>query len=231
MYKKIINYLKSNFPRSLKTYYLIRFVFRAIYQKEPRAHLLWILKRGDSKSYKKFNLNSNSIFFDVGGYEGEYTDRVTKFYDCWSYVFEPHPYFYEELKQRFKNNKKVQIFNYGLGGKTETLYLTDNDQSSKVSNQKTDLKILVKNIEEVITDLNIKTIDLLKLNIEGSEYDLIERLIETDYIKKVEQLKIQFHDNVNDAKSRRVDIRNKLSKTHSEIWSYYFIWEYWKKIS
>ena len=83
----------------------------------------------------------------------------------------------------------------------------------------------------MITDLNIKTIDLLKLNIEGSEYDLIERLIETDYIKKVEQLKIQFHDNVNDAKSRRVDIRNKLSKTHSEIWSYYFIWEYWEKIS
>ena len=49
----------------------------------------------------------NSIFFDVGGYEGEYTDRVTKFYDCWSYVFEPHPHYYEELKQRFKNNKKV----------------------------------------------------------------------------------------------------------------------------
>tara|TARA_B100000287_G_scaffold432389_1_gene491641 strand:+ start:4585 stop:5280 length:696 start_codon:yes stop_codon:yes gene_type:complete len=230
VYKNIIKNLKNNFPKFLSIYYKFRFVFRAIYLKEPRAHLLWILKRGDHRYFKNFNLDSNSVFFDVGGFEGDYTDKILKEYNCTSYIFEPHPVYFEALQKKFANNNKVKIFNYGIGGKSEDLFLTDDSASSKVTNKKTGLKIVVKDIVEVLGELGIKKIDFLKLNIEGMEYSLLERLIDTGEINKIDKMKIQFHENVSNAESWREDIRENLKNTHKEIWSYYFVWERWDKI-
>lgn len=228
--KKIINFLKSNFPKLLFIYYKIRFVFRAFYLKEPRAYLLWILKRGDKTAYKKFNLKSDSIFFDVGGFEGSYTENIIKEYECNSYIFEPHPVYFEYLKNKFLTFEKIKLFNYGLGGKNRIVYLTDESAGSKVSEKKTKYKVEIKDIVEVLRELNIKKIDLLKLNIEGSEYELLERLIESGEINKISKMKIQFHENIDNYESRRFLIREKLKLTHKEIWSYYFVWERWDAI-
>ena len=213
----------------LSIYYKFRFVFRAIYKKEPRAHLLWILKKGDAKFYKDFDLEPGSVFFDVGGFEGDYTSNILQEYECEAYIFEPHPVFFEDIKKRFIDNNKVKVFNYGLGGKTEKVFLSDDSASSKVSNEKTDLSIVIKDISEVIEELQIKKIDLLKLNIEGSEYELLERLIETKEIEKIQKMKVQFHENILNPEYRREVIRSKLKKTHKEIWSYYFVWERWDR--
>ena len=37
-------------------------------------------------------------------------------------------------------------------------------------------------------------IDLLKINIEGGEYEVLENLIENDLIKNIDNIQIQFHD-------------------------------------
>ncbi len=227
--KKIINLLKKKFPKVLSIYYKFRFVFRAFYKKEPRAHLLWILNKGDAKFYKYFDLESSSIFFDVGGFEGDYTYNILQEYDCIAYIFEPHPVFFESIKKRFIDNNKVKVFNYGLGGKTEKVFLSDDSASSKVSNEKREFSIVIKDISQVIEELEVKKIDLLKLNIEGSEYELLERLIETNDIDKIKKMKVQFHENIFNAESRREEIRHKLKNTHKEIWSYYFVWERWDR--
>ena len=86
-----------------------------------------------------------------------------------------------------------------------------------------------KDITEVIKDLDIEKIDLLKLNIEGSEYDLLEKLIKSGLISTIDKLQIQFHENINDADLRRDRIRSDLNTTHKEIWSYYMVWERWDK--
>ena len=65
----------------MSIYYKFRFVFRAIYKKEPRAHLLWILKKGYAKFYKDFDLEPGSVFFDVGGFEGDYTSNILQEYE------------------------------------------------------------------------------------------------------------------------------------------------------
>jgi FkbM family methyltransferase len=230
MYSKIVNFLKNNFPKYLSVYYKLRFVLRATYLKEPRAHLLWILKRGDKTAHKKFTLDSDSIFFDVGSFEGNYTDKIIDEFDCFSYLFEPHPFYVKKLEEKFNSNSKVKIFNYGLGGKTENIFLTDDTASSKATMHNTGLKAQVKDIIEVMNELKIKKINLLKLNIEGSEYDLLENLVESNEIKKINTLKIQFHENVNNYDFRRNKIREKLQETHKEIWSYYMVWERWDLI-
>ncbi len=226
-FKKLVKILKRRYPFLLNIYYQFRFVFRALYLKEPRAHLLWIIKRGDSKAYKNFDLNNKSIFFDVGGFKGDYTQKILEYYDCKSFIFEPHKIYFEEINQRFLKNENVHVFNYGLGATTEKLFLTDSNDGSKVTNKKTEIKIDIKDVVEVIEELGIKKIDLLKLNIEGSEYDLLERLINSEKIKIIKKLKIQFHQNIPNHNIRRENIRKKLNTTHKEIWSYYFVWERW----
>lgn len=231
MNKKIKIYLKLKFPSILNYYYKIRFYIRAIYIKEARAHLMWILRKGDKKFHKNFGLNSDAVFFDVGGFEGEFTDKILAEYKCKSFIFEPHPVFYQKLKSKYKSNNNVQVYNYGLGGKTEYLHLIDQSASSKLTKAKTDIKIKVMDISEVINELGIQKIDLIKLNIEGSEYDLLEKLLDSNLIERIDKLQIQFHDNISEAEIRRKKIINELKKSHKLVWSYYFVWERWDKIA
>ena len=48
-----------------------------------------------------------------------------------------------------------------------------------------------------------------------------------DYIVKINNIQVQFHSFIPDAKKKRDDIINLLSKTHKNDWSYYFVWENW----
>jgi len=227
--KKLKDTLKDNFPKLLSFYYKLRFIFRAFYKKEPRAHLFWILRRADNRFHKKHNLNESSVFFDVGGFEGKFTEKILNEFDCKSYIFEPHPVYFKILKDKYIKNENVKVFEYGLGKINQKLYLTDESSGSRIVDYKAEYKISIKDINEVIDVLGIVKIDLLKLNIEGSEYELLDHLIDTGTIEIVESLLVQFHENVPDYINYREKIRKHLSKTHKEIWSYYFVWERWDK--
>ena len=65
------------------------------------------------------------------------------------------------------------------------------------------------------------------MNIEGSEYELLEEIIESGNILKITHLQIQFHNFVENATEQRKNIRNKLKKTHTNIFNFPFIWERW----
>lgn len=227
--KSLKNTLKDKFPKLLSFYYKLRFIFRAFYKKEPRAHLFWILRRADKRFHKKHNLNKNSIFFDVGGFEGNFTEKILNEFNCKSYIFEPHPVYFKILKDKFIKNENVKVFEYGLGKINQELHLTDESSGSMIVDYEADYKISVKDINDVIDELGIVKIDLLKLNIEGSEYELLDHLTETGRLEIVESILVQFHENVPDYINYRKKIRKHMSKTHKEIWSYYFVWERWDK--
>ncbi len=72
-------------------------------------------------------------------------------------------------------------------------------------------------------------IELLKLNIEGGEYELLESLLENDCITYFKNIQVQFHDFLFDnAKERMTKIQEQLSKTHELTYQYEFVWENWK---
>ena len=41
---------------------------------------------------------------------------------------------------------------------------------------------------------NLKTIDLIQINIEGAEYDLLKNWLELDIVNSINTLQIQFHN-------------------------------------
>lgn len=89
--------------------------------------------------------------------------------------------------------------------------------------------IQLKAMARVMTELNIKQIDLLKINIEGGEFPLLEHLLNSELMVKINHLQVQFHDFAEDAVSRRDLIRRKLVITHTQEWCYPFVWESWRR--
>ena len=79
--------------------------------------------------------------------------------------------------------------------------------------------------------LQIEHIDLLKINIEGSEFLILPDILSKKIIIKIKYLQIQFHSFYPKSKELRDEIRAKLSVTHEEEWNYPFVWESWKRKS
>ena len=88
-------------------------------------------------------------------------------------------------------------------------------------------EITVKSFIDEWNDLQISHIDLLKINIEGPEFQLLPYIISNDIVRHIENIQVQFHDFYPNVISLREEIRHNLSKTHIEKWNYPFVWESW----
>lgn len=192
---------------------------------------LWFWNDGDNTLRINYQLNEKSIVFDLGGYKGEWTNKIIKKYNCNVLIFEPVKSYYENIKYRFAGIEKIKVFNFGLFKISEevNIYLC-NDGSSIYNTKKSTVKekIILKDIYEFVIENNIVFIDLMKINIEGGEYELLERIIETGLIKRINNLQIQFHHWIDKAEIKRDIIRTKLSHTHTETYCYPFVWENWQ---
>ena len=183
--------------------------------------------------YEQEGLDSNSLILDIGGYLGDYSAEMFARYGCRIKVFEPMPSFAEKAKQRFIKNDKIEVYSFGLGEETKTEEISvDDDASSFHQNKKNKKKISVSIVDVVewFNENPIDSIPFVSMNIEGGEYPLLERLIESGYINKFENIQIQFHDIYQkDAEIRMTKIQQELSKTHELVFQYKFVWEKWKK--
>lgn len=179
-----------------------------------------------------YPLSRDSLVFDVGGYKGDFSDLIYSKFRCYIYCFEPVKSFYEDIKHRFEGNDKIVIENLALSNRTKlsTIFLEEDGSSLYRDGNSNKETIKEKDISEFLIENNIDNISLLKLNIEGAEYDLLEHMIESKDIEKVKYLQVQFHDVEDDSYSRMQNIWSELSRTHELMWSYRpFVWESWKR--
>ena len=195
----------------------------------------WFRDKGDEKLRLNYSsLNEKSIIFDLGGHVGDYAYEINKKYGCKVYLFEPHPDFYEKCAKRFSDNEKIIPFKYGISDKEGTFTLSNDLDSSSFLNHhnvsKQGLECEVKEFFSVLSDLNIKNIDLIKINIEGDEYPLLQHIANRNGLGIVDEYQIQFHNFIKGSESKRNTLIKELSKTHKRTWCYKFVWENWKRI-
>ena len=192
-------------------------------------HRKWIKDKGEQLRLD-YKLSKNSVVFDIGGYKGDWAHDIYDKYKCNIFVFEPIKLFSEEIKKRFKFNKKIIVQDYGLSDSNEEtkISLFDNG-SSVVHNWNTSFEIInLVDIIDFIKKNNINKIDLMKINVEGGEYKILYRLINSDYIKICKNLQIQFHLFIDNANTMREEIHSNLSRTHHITYDYPWIWENWE---
>ena len=67
----------------------------------------------------------------------------------------------------------------------------------------------------------------MKLNIEGAEFEVFDRLIETGLHDRIDCFLIQFHEYQATAREHRERIRSVLAKTHRLVWDFPMVWERW----
>jgi len=190
----------------------------------------WRKDKGDKKLRVDYPLNENSAVFDVGGYQGNWSKDIIEEHDPFIYIFEPVSEYYYNLVDKFSDNEKIKVFNFGLSDRNKKSEISVLAESSSTYKKTDGLTVMAefRDIYDFIHEEDLDMIDLIKINIEGGEYELLPRLIETGDVKRCKNLQIQFHSFVSKANQRMKEIQKNLSKTHILTYQYKFVWENWK---
>lgn len=186
----------------------------------------WFADKAEALRYN-YDLNENSIVFDLGVYEGFFSEKIHNKYGCYVYGFEPVKSFFENSKKILQKYEKIKLFNYGIGSEDSYQEISIQNDSSSIFINKSKIteKIQIKDIEKVLIDLNINFIHLIKINVEGCEYQILEKMIKSGIINKFKNIQVQFHDFISNAKEKRKKIQEMLKKTHDITYNYEFVWE------
>lgn len=204
------------------------------YKFNRDAYNKWCLDNGDNTLRINYDLNENSIVIDAGGYKGDWSEVISKKYDPTIFIFEPIETYYLYLLEKFSNNRKIHIIHGGLAEEDrESIIYHSNDASSifdeeGTTSNKSSERIKLFSLFKFMKEENIGHIDLLKINIEGGEYDLLEDIINKGISNKISDIQVQFHTFIPLCKERKDSIRKDLQKTHLLTYDYEFIWENWE---
>jgi FkbM family methyltransferase len=201
-------------------------------QSSERARVIdeWWAQNGDKTHRLDYPLGKESLVFDLGGYEGQWASDIFARYRCSIHIFEPVKEYFDNIVERFKGNDRIVAHDIGLGSKTrdETIAI-DADGSSIFKSGSNGQKIRLVSADEYFKENGIENIDLMKINIEGGEYELLEHLVQCEHVKKIENIQVQFHEFIPDAKLRMNRIKRDLEKTHYLTYEYPFVWENWRR--
>lgn len=196
--------------------------------KQSRRCRPWFAIDGDSTLRLEYPLNENSVVFDLGGYKGQWASDIFSKYCCNLYVFEPVMAFYEAIEKRFQHNKKIRTFPFGLAEENKKVVIGMDKDRSSIFRGGRDEVVMLRSFKEFLDTQQIRNIDLIKINIEGAEYDLLEFVIEESLQTLISSIQVQFHDLVPDAEKRMKGIQKMLKQTHELTWQYPFVWENWR---
>ena len=173
-----------------------------------------------------------SVALDVGAYVGEWAAGILGQVDVTVHAFEPSSQGVADLRSRFADEPRVQVHPYGLGRADATSRLALAGPGSLVSDDPGAFgaeQVEVRDVVEVLDELDLDRIGVMKCNIEGGEFDLFERLIESDRLGAIDVVLVQFHEWHPGAHRRRRAIRRELARRHEELWDYPWVFECWRR--
>lgn len=140
------------------------------------------------------------IIFDCGANIGLYTMHAAHNHDTKIYAFEPNPSVYERLKKNIEINglSNVSAYQQAIGavrGKSK-LYWDSSTLSGKVSEKDSTgtnfAEIEITTLDHVCSELKVPFIDLLKLDVEGKEYEALKGGRQT--LKTTKRLVMEYHN-------------------------------------
>jgi FkbM family methyltransferase len=225
-----VSILKSFGQLLIKAGHLLELVGSNLYRPTQYKRVMpWFRDQGDKTLRMDYDLDENSIVFDIGGYEGQWASDIFARYCCSIHIFEPVHKFANQIEHRFQRNKKIIVHKFGLSDKSTTVPITVSKDNSSVFKQGAALEqIQLAKAMDFIEQNGIIKIDLMKINIEGGEYELLEHLINSGFVMSIQNIQVQFHDFVPNAATRMMNIQQSLATTHDCTYQYLFVWENWK---
>jgi len=149
------------------------------------------------KIYDDLNLKNLNICFDIGSNVGLFT-KYLKLNNCNKvFCFEPNKMAFNSLQKNLKYESELELFNLAVSHNNESLRLYIDTNNSLISSAH-DIKNNYYDVESItLKDIfernKIQNVDLVKIDIEGMEFDLIENLEESIF-EKIDKFLIEYHD-------------------------------------
>lgn len=137
--------------------------------------------------FKLFNLSCNTVV-DVGANIGDFASYViSRNPSAVIYCVEPDSENFKNLSRRFEDKPNVHTFNFALGefeASKVSLYATTSGSSqASLSKRSIGLNpssfghvsfVDLKTLDQFNSDLEIETIDLVKIDVEGHEFEVLK---------------------------------------------------------
>ena len=173
-----------------------------------RILIFYKLKRYRSKLslLDNLNLKINDNILDFGANNGIISQYLFDKYKCNLKVFEPNPYCFLILKNIFRDNSKVKIYNVAVSNKSQKKKFYLSKRSNDITNmslseipslEKRKKNVSTRNFINVkcinVEDLfkKFKKINFLKIDIEGHEYKILPSIIKN--INKFDKIFCEMH--------------------------------------
>jgi FkbM family methyltransferase len=167
---------------------LIKFLYKI---KLIRIIFYKFLQKKKYRNFIGLKIDQNSIVLDLGANIGDISQCILDLYNCNIYCYEPNNNVFKVLKKRFKNYEKIIPINKSVGNKnkkTILYYHKKNDENpikhstgSSLLSQKENINKNNHQITEMISIREILNqfdyIDLIKIDIEGYEYNILPEII------------------------------------------------------
>ena len=206
---------------------------------DPQVHQERVRKWQESNSDERLRtryacLNAESIVLDLGGFHGDFSLLMNARYGALCHVFEVIPDLCSRIEAARADNPKIVVHPFGLAGSTrrEQLFLAEEGSSTFANRASEPRQIsiqLVRASEWFGKEVKGRSVGLMKINIEGGEYELLEHMISEALVRQVKNIQVQFHEDViPDAAARMARIHSALSKTHRLTFQERFVWENWE---
>jgi FkbM family methyltransferase len=215
---------------------------RAIYEAQdyrPAIRRFFKASAADPDILVDVDLPEGGVVLDVGAYIGEWSQRILDRADARGvqhlqiHAFEPEPSSIRRFGEAMDQEPRVTLHPVGLGGRDRQERLVVDGQASSVfvNPTTTDLfgstDVEVRDVDAVLSSLGVDRIDVVKINIEGAEFELLDRLHETGWTARTGTVIVQFHEFAPDAYRGRRRNRRQLAETHRCTWDYPWVYERW----
>lgn len=145
-------------------------------------------------------LNSDSIIYSFGvGQDISFEKEIIEKYNCNIFSFDPTPKSVEWIKnQEIPNN--LTFLDYGINFKTgfvafnlpkNHIHISGSIIKYKNLDENNSILVFMKSFTDIVNNLGHKNIDILKMDIEGSEFDVIENILNSKI--EISQILIELH--------------------------------------
>ena len=203
--KEVLNVIRLNFVmkcRKIRQRFHIKTIDVEHLHKTVKCQKEWY-----GSAYGGFYINpklldKNSVIYSFGiGKDITFDMKCIRKHHCTVFGFDPTPKAINYIKSR-KISDRFIFFDYAVSPK-ESKYIdfympADNRgvsgsliKSNEVDDTKV-LKVFAKSFEDIANDLGHKHIDVVKIDIEGAEYELLDTIIHSSI--SVDQILVEFHD-------------------------------------
>ena len=183
------------------------------------------LSAGDSNIFS--SLRKGMISIDCGANVGKVTHMMAST-GAKVYAFEPNPFAFKVLQERFSGQSNVECINKGVWDKDSSfnLYFHENSDQDEVTWSTGSSMLEFKNNVDRKKFVSIETVDLaafirglrhriaiLKIDVEGVEIEIINKLIDTGVIHMIDRVYVETHDHkIPELKASTDALRERISR-------------------